>query len=99
MSASFRIAIAHGARHSVGSSARKAHLLCLHQIYRKIEATPRHPSTTVCAPSRRAHSKLGALWKLMYVVEPLPAPSTSMLLRDEKNELLVLDGPFAETKA
>jgi hypothetical protein len=35
----------------------------------------------------------------MHVVEPLPAPSTSMLLRDEKNEPLVLDGPFAETKA
>jgi hypothetical protein len=35
----------------------------------------------------------------MYVVEPMPRPSGNLLLRDEKNELLILDGPFAETKA
>jgi hypothetical protein len=42
---------------------------------------------------------MGPLWKLMHIVEPLPKPSSALLLRDEKNELLMLDGPFAETKA
>jgi hypothetical protein len=39
------------------------------------------------------------LWKLVHVVEPAPAPLNTMLLRDEKDEIVVLDGPFAETKA
>lgn len=34
----------------------------------------------------------------MYIIEPAPQPNTTLMLRDEKNELLVLDGPFAETK-
>jgi hypothetical protein len=43
--------------------------------------------------------KVGPLWKLMHVVEPPPAPMNALALRDEKNELFILDGPFAETKA
>jgi hypothetical protein len=41
---------------------------------------------------------MGPLWKLMYIIEPSPPPSSALILRDEKNEVLMLDGPFAETK-
>jgi hypothetical protein len=43
--------------------------------------------------------KVGPLWKLIHIVEPAPRPVVALPLQDEKNELLVLDGPFAETKA
>jgi hypothetical protein len=42
---------------------------------------------------------MGPLWKLMYLIEPSPPPSRALILRDEKNAVLILDGPFAETKS
>jgi hypothetical protein len=73
-------------------------VLCIHHI------RPGDSSTAQALPlamARPAHfrQKMGPLWKLMYIVEPAPQPSSALMLRDEKNELLMLDGPFAETKS
>jgi hypothetical protein len=72
-------------------------VLCLQQIHQP--TTREHHRSLRTQGPRIIRSKLGPLWKLMYVVEPMPHPSGNLLLRDEKNELLILDGPFAETKA
>ena len=74
-------------------------MLCLHRL------DPTFESDVSRLPARprpeipRARAKFGPLWKLMHVVEPAAIPRSSLQLRDEKNEIVVLDGPFAETKA
>jgi hypothetical protein len=47
----------------------------------------------------RVPQKMGPLWKLMLIVEPRPPATESLVLRDEKAERFVLDGPFTETKS
>jgi len=42
--------------------------------------------------------KLGPIWRLARCVEPAPNPSDSMILRSESGQVLLIDGPFAETK-
>jgi hypothetical protein len=63
-----------------------------------IEPTAKYSPASIVTEFRRARLKIGPLWKLMHVVEPAATPLSALSLRDEKNELLVLDGPFAETK-
>jgi hypothetical protein len=74
-------------------------VLCLQQIHERDNHSRPRLHSRASADRTRLRQKIGPLWKLMYVIEPLPQPTSAMILRDEKNELLVLDGPFAETKA
>jgi hypothetical protein len=74
-------------------------VLCLNQIrQRETRTAPQAPPLARTQAARIRH-KMGPLWKLMHIIEPLPKPTSALTLRDEKNELLTLDGPFAETKA
>jgi hypothetical protein len=74
-------------------------VLCLQQIHERDHDSRPKLHFRASADRSRIRQKMGPLWKLMYVIEPLPRPTSAMILRDEKNALLVLDGPFAETKA
>jgi hypothetical protein len=74
-------------------------VLCLHRLRQPIEPSTTHSPAHVVTEFRRMRLKVGPLWKLMHVVEPPPAAINTLELRDEKDELFVLDGPFAETKS
>jgi hypothetical protein len=73
-------------------------VLCVYRMRHPLEPTAQHSPTDVVTEYRRLRLKIGPLWKLMQVVEPAAAPLDALPLRDEKNEAIVLDGPFAETK-
>ena len=72
-------------------------MLCIYRLRHSLEPTAKH-SPGIVTEFRRLRQKVGPLWKLMHVVEPPAKPLAALSLRDEKNELLVLDGPFTETK-
>ena len=74
-------------------------MLCLHRLHPAFEPNVNRLPAPVRPELPHVRMKMGPLWKLMYVVEPAAIPRNVLPLRDEKNELVVLDGPFAETKA
>ena len=74
-------------------------MLCLHQLREPVGSALDSAPPQIAAEPRRVRLKIGPVWKLMHVVERAPMPINALALRDEKNELFVLDGPFAETKA
>lgn len=74
-------------------------MLCLHRLHPTFEPEAARLPARPHPELRRARSKIGPLWKLVHVVEPAGIPLSPLQLRDEKNAVVILDGPFAETKA
>jgi hypothetical protein len=74
-------------------------MLCLHRLHPTFEPDVNRLPARQRPESQRARAKIGPLWKLMYVVEPAAIPRNPLQLRDEKDAVIILDGPFAETKA
>jgi hypothetical protein len=80
------------------SQIRNLTVLCLQQIRQRDARSTSHALPRASTRSVHIRQKIGPLWKLMYIIEPAPQPNRTLMLRDEKNELVVFDGPFAETK-
>ena len=73
-------------------------MLCVHRMRLPPEPIANDSPSKPAPKFRGLRPKIGPLWKLIHVVEPAATPLDAFPLRNEKNELLILDGPFAETK-
>jgi hypothetical protein len=74
-------------------------MLCLHRLHPTFEPDVSQLPARPRPEPQRVRAKIGPLWKLMHVVEPVALPLSPLQLRDENNAVLIVDGPFAETKA
>ena len=75
-------------------------MLCVYRIHLPLDRpSAATPASSDAREARRVRLKVGPLWKLTQVVEPAPQATNALALHDEKRELVLLDGPFAETKA